>query len=84
MALKDIVSFQRGRPMVIQKRILLRTVLILMFVMVPANSVLAETLTVDCTKGETLTKAVERAWLFRCAVSSIFHVGFRGIPHEIA
>ncbi len=47
--------------MAIQKRIPLRVVLILTVVMAFASSVLAETLTVDCTKGETLTKAVERA-----------------------
>ena len=45
--------------MTIQKHILCATtLLILMGVIAVATPVLAETLTVDCTKGDTLTKAV--------------------------
>ena len=47
--------------MTIQKHISFAALLILVVVIAVANPVLAETLTVDCTKGETLAKAVERA-----------------------
>ncbi len=47
--------------MAIQKCILLGAVLILVFATAFASPALSETLTVDCTKGETLAKAVARA-----------------------